>query len=56
MLLLALRARLGCCPHLTVTLLARLAQLLQVAPLARVRRGLQVSGSVRAFGSGLCWS
>ena len=30
MLLLALRARLGCCPHLTVTLLARLAQLLQV--------------------------
>ena len=33
-----------------------MAQLLQVAPLARVRRGLQVSGSVRAFGSGLCWS
>ena len=38
MLLLALWARLGCCPHLTVTLLARLARMSQEALLAQMNR------------------
>ena len=52
-LLLALWARLGRCPHLTVTLLARLARMLQGALLAQMGRCLRLSLTMLARLAGM---
>ena len=51
LLLLALWARLGCCPNLTVTLLARLARMLQGGP---VGPDGMLNKVLEPFGSGPC--